>query len=283
MPADVYGALTEVAGTVSALAFTSQPGAATAGAAFGTQPILVTQDQFGNVSTSGLGANLDVTVTLSAGSGPLQGTTTQDIGTAAGNGTVTFGDLQIDAAGNDKQLTAAASGLTSAVSSVFSVAHAAASALAIQQQPSSTATAGVAFGQQPVVQIQDAFGNLIDDDNSTVVMATRNAGSGTLQGTLNVTASGGVATFTDLAHNVAGNITITFSSGSLSAVTSGSVSINSAAADHLVFVAQPGSATAGAAFGIQPSLVSQDQFGNSSTVGLPANLNVTMTLLAMAR
>src|SRR5262249_51851881 len=162
--------------------------------------------------------------------------------------------------GTDKQLSAAASGLTGASGSVFTVTHALASALVIQQQPSSTATAGVAFAQQPIVQIQDAFGNLVNDDNSTVVTAARNAGSGTLQGTVNATVSGGVATFTDLAHNVSGNITITFSSGSLTSATSSSITVIAATADHLVFVAQPGSATAGSIFGSQPALVSQDQF-----------------------
>jgi hypothetical protein len=277
-PPDNYGALSEVAGTVTALAFTTQPGSATAGAAFGTQPVIVTRDQFGNPSTSGLAANLNVTLSLAAGTGPLQGTTTQDIGTTAGNGTATFTDLQIDVAGTDKQLTAAASDFTSAASAVFAVNHATAASLVIQQQPSSSATAGAAFAQQPILLVEDAFGNLVDDDNSTVVTAVRNAGSGTLQGTLNATVFGGVATYTDLSHNVAGNISITFSSGSLSSVTSSAIAVSPAAADRLVFTAQPGSATAGSAFGAQPSLLTQDQFGNASTVGLPANLDVTMSI-----
>ncbi|MGZ5545361.1 MAG: beta strand repeat-containing protein, partial [Limisphaerales bacterium] len=260
------------------LVFTAQPDSATAGSVFSTQPSLISEDQFGNASIVGLPPNLDVTVTLSAGVGPLQGTTTQDIGTAAGSGTVSFTDLRIDVAGADKQLTAAASGLTSATSSTFTVNHASAAALTIQQQPSSTATAGVAFAQQPMVRIQDGFGNLVDDDNSTVITAARNSGTGTLQGTVTATASSGVATFANLAHNVAGNITITFSSGSLSSATSSSVAVSAAAADHLVFTAQPGAATAGSVFGTQPSLISEDQFGNPSAGGLPTNLTVTVAL-----
>ena len=215
---------------------------------------MISQDQFGNASTVGLPANLDVNVTLSSGTGTLQGTTTQDIGTAAGNGSVAFTDLRIDTAGS-KQLTVSASGLTSATSSTFTVNHATASELTIQQQPSSSATAGVAFAQQPIVRIEDAFGNLINDDNSSVVTGTRNAGSGALQGTTNITVVGGVATFTNLSHNIAGNITIDFSRSSLSA-TSTSVAVSPAAADHLVFTTQPGSAIAGSAFGTQPALIS---------------------------
>ena len=62
-----------------------------------------------------------MTLSLSAGTGSLQGTTTLDIGTNAGNGTVTYSGLQVSAAGTGKQLTAAATGLASAVSSSFAI------------------------------------------------------------------------------------------------------------------------------------------------------------------
>ena len=76
-----------------------EPGSATAGAAFGQQPVVKTRDAFGNDSTVGLGASRNVTITIASGTGPLQGTATLDIGTGAGNGTVTFTNLRIDAAG----------------------------------------------------------------------------------------------------------------------------------------------------------------------------------------
>ena len=89
-----------------------------------TQPVLRSRDQFGNNSTVGLAGSQPATVTLSAGTGPLLGTTTLDIGTTAGNGIVSFSDLRIDSAGTNKQFTASASGLTSAASSTFTVAKA---------------------------------------------------------------------------------------------------------------------------------------------------------------
>ena len=59
----------------------------------------------------------------------------------------------------------------------------AASSLAILTQPSATATAGVPFAQQPVLQVRDQFGNLRSAangvTNSTVVTAARGNGSGT--------------------------------------------------------------------------------------------------------
>jgi len=116
-----FGALSEVAGVVAKLAFTTQPGSATEGLAFGVQPVIRTHDQFGNNSTTGLAAHLNVTVALTSGTGNLLGNSILDIGAAAGNGTAAYTDLGIDAPGTNKQLTASATGLTSALSSVFTV------------------------------------------------------------------------------------------------------------------------------------------------------------------
>jgi hypothetical protein len=64
---------------------------------------------------------LNVTLSLSSGTGPLVGTTALNIGTAGGRGTVTFTNVQVDSPGVDKQLSAAAGSLTSAESDVFTV------------------------------------------------------------------------------------------------------------------------------------------------------------------
>src|SRR5262249_35452766 len=79
--------------------------------------------------------------------------------------------------------------------------------LGIQTQPSATATVGVVFAQQPVIQVLDRFGNLRNAangnaDNSTLVSAARAAGSGTLQGTTSLNAINGVVTYTNLSFNV---------------------------------------------------------------------------------
>ena len=46
-------AITATAGPVTQLIWTAQPGNATNGAPFGTQPVLITADAFGNPSTTG--------------------------------------------------------------------------------------------------------------------------------------------------------------------------------------------------------------------------------------
>ncbi len=257
------GALIEVAGLANRLAFTTQPGSATAGAVFGSQPVVRTRDQFGNNSTSGLAANRVVSLALTAGTGPLLGTTNLDVGTAAGNGLASFTNSEIDVAGTNKQLTASATGFTNAVSSVFTVSAAAASRLTMSTQPSLTATAGMAFAQQPVVRIEDPFGNLISSDNSTVVAASRGLGTGTLLGTVTRTAVNGLVTFTNLSYNVAETINLSFSSGSLTGTTSSNAVVSPAAANRLTIQTQPASsATAGVTFSPQPAIRIEDQYGN---------------------
>src|SRR5882724_5483410 len=133
-------------GIANTLAFTAQPGSAASGVPFGVQPIIKSKDQFGNLSTVGLAAHLSVTMTLTSGAGPLLGATDQDIGTSAGNGTATYTNLEIDAVGNGKQLTASASGFTSALSSVFGVTGVAFSQLQILL-PGETTAPGTATGK----------------------------------------------------------------------------------------------------------------------------------------
>src|SRR5439155_20191708 len=117
-----------------------------------------------------------------------------------------------------------------------------------------------------------------NSDNSTVVTAVRSAGSGTLQGTISLTPVDGVVTFANLCHNVATNITIAFSSSGVTGATSSTVAVSAAAASTLAFTTQAGNASAGSVFGVQPIIRSQDQFGNNSTAGLPASLNLSLSL-----
>src|SRR4030095_12330545 len=128
------------------------------------------------------------------------------------------------------------------VSGVLTVTPAAASSLAIVTQPSGTATAGVPFDQQPVIYVTDAAGNLVNT-NGLVITAARGAGSGTLQGTLTASTIGGVATFTNLSHNVATTITLNFTSGSLTNATSSNIVVNAGAFAKLQILA-PGETSA---------------------------------------
>jgi hypothetical protein len=148
--------------TASALVFAVQPAAATAGAPFGTQPVIRTRDAFGNNSTVGLGSSKTVSVALSSGTGLLQGTTLLDVGTSAGNGTVSFSNLRIDVAGTADQLTASASGLTSGLSAMFAVSPAPFAKMQLLV-PGETAAPGTASGKTgtPNTQVTDGPFNVL--------------------------------------------------------------------------------------------------------------------------
>jgi len=136
--------------------------------------------------------------------------------------------------------------------------------LVIHTQPSATATAGPAFGTQPVIYEEDGSGNLETSDNSTKVTVSLESGSGPLQGTQTVTVSGGIATFTNLADTTAGNISLLFTSvPTLTSAISSNISIMPAHASQLVIHTQP-SATArtGHAFATQPVIYEEDLYGN---------------------
>jgi hypothetical protein len=83
--------------------------------------VVTTQDAYGNTSSVGLPANFNVSLALTSGSGSLLGTTTLDIGAAAGNGTATFTNVECSDAGANKQITASAAGFADAISSLFTL------------------------------------------------------------------------------------------------------------------------------------------------------------------
>src|SRR6185503_21071598 len=155
---------------------------------------------------------------------------------------------------------------TANTSPAITVNVGAADRLVIQTQPSPTATAGISFVQQPVVRIEDAYGNLRTSDN-TVVTVGRSAGSGTLQGTLTATAVNGVATFANLSHNVANTITLSFTAGGLTSTTSDNIVISPAAFAKLQLLVPGETAAAGTASG-------KTGTPTSSTAGTAFNITV---------
>ena len=109
----------------------------------------------------------------------------------------------------------------------------------VHTEPSSGATAGQAFGTQPVVYEEDSSGNLVTSDNTTSVTATIGSGTGPLAGTVTVTVVGGVATFSNLAADTADTITLSFSGANLTSATLTTIAITPAAASQLVVTQQP--------------------------------------------
>jgi hypothetical protein len=121
------------------------------------------------------------------------------------------------------------------------VSPAAASQLVIHSQPAATALVRQALGTQPVLFVEDPYGNLETGDNSTAVTAALSSGAGPFQGTTSATVAGGVATFTNLADTRAESMTLSFTDRSLTPAVSGTVVV-SPAVDLAIsaFTAAPG-------------------------------------------
>ncbi|TMB90902.1 MAG: hypothetical protein E6J45_07880 [Chloroflexi bacterium] len=247
-------------GDATQLAFITQPSNSTGGVAFTTQPQVAYEDSGGNIVGSE-----SRTVALSFQNNPSGGTLSGTTSLAATNGIASFSSLSINKAGSGYTLQAACCSLTKGISSAFNITVGPAAQLAFSQQPSN-ATAGVAISPAVTVEIQDAGGNLTSSTASVSVAIGTNPGGGTLSGTTTVAASGGVATFSNLSINKSGNgYTLTASSSGLTGATSGTFNITAAAATKLAYLLQPSGSTGGIAFGTQPKVAVEDQFGNIVT------------------
>jgi hypothetical protein len=234
----------------------ASPGA-TAGQSFATQPVVYEEDTYGNLVT---GDNTTIVTAQLGGAGQLAGTKS----VAVKGGIATFTNLAPQTAGAIPLVFTAGS-LTSASTNPITISPAAATQLAIHQQPSPTAAVGQPFPTQPVVYVEDQYGNLVTGDNATVVTARLASGAGPLQGTLSVTVKGGVAAFTDLVDPTVENASLAFSAGGLTPASTNPIAV-SRIIPHLVIGQQPSAtATAGQAFATQPVIYEEDQNGNMIT------------------
>lgn len=125
-----------------------------------------------------------------------------------------------------KSIVVAATGYSDATVTQ-SIGFGAATKLGITQQPTAPASNGAVLAQQPVVVIQDQYGNTVTSSSATVTAAV-GSGTWTIGGTTNPNASSGVATFTNLTATSVSAVTgatIDFTSSGLTGVTSGTFNI----------------------------------------------------------
>lgn len=204
------------------LAFVVEPMDVTAG---GVNParigVAVVDDKGNTISRSG---PRTITITLNGGNATLYGTTTA----TTSKGVATFADLSIQRAGVGYSLTASSQALPDTTSGSFTVKPAAAAQLIVATQPVGGCSTGP-LPTQPVVVVQDAYTNLVTDEISRVVTAKLASGGGTIAGTTSVVASGGRATFADLALIGSGSATrtIAFESSALTGTSSQPVALTS--------------------------------------------------------
>ena len=171
------------------LVFTAQPSSTTYGSPLSPQPVVVSQDAYGNRSVIGLGASKPLNLSLNTGStGTLLGTTSLDIGTNAGNGVATFTNIQVTSAGLEKRFAASAAGMSNGVSGAFNI-----------QPATVTATVGVSnkvYDGTAIATITSrALTGVLGADNlalsgGTALFASKNAGTGKTVTITNLTLTG---------------------------------------------------------------------------------------------
>jgi len=255
-----------VYGPASKVVFTTEPpSSTTAGSTFSTA--VSVEDSNGDVVQN---SSASVTVAITSGTGTagavLNGTTT----VSAVNGVATFSGLSINTAGTGYTLTATSGSLTSGVSSAFAITATTASKLAFTTEPSSSATGGTAFAQQPTVTVEDQYGNTVTTSTASITLAIT-SGTGTAGAALSCTtnpksATAGVDTFAGCSINLAGTgYTLTATSTGLTSAVSTAINVSAGAAAKLAFTVQPSNSTAGVAIGGPPTVSVEDAGGNVVT------------------
>jgi len=266
-------------GAASKLVFTTEPASSgTAGTAFGA--VVKVEDAGGNTVTSASG-----TVTISLNSGPAGASFATGSTTTAtlSSGVATFSNLILDTAGT-YTLKATSGTLTPATSTGISVGAAIANKLAFTTEPPSSDTAGTVFSA--VVTVEDQYNNTVTNSSASVTIASTPTG---VSGKLTVSASSGVATFSNLLLNTLGSYTLTATSGTLTSATSNSISISSGPPSKLVFTTGPPSTgTAGTSLSPAVVVTVEDAEGNTVTsssaqvtiASSPAGVSGTLTVSA---
>jgi hypothetical protein len=248
------------AGLASHLAIVTQPSSSAAsGVALAQQPVVKVNDSGGNVVT---GTTSVVTATLTTGTGTVSNGTAV---VSSSTGVATFSGLALNAAVGSYTLTFSDGTLTTAVSTAIAVTSGPAAKLVIAAQPSATALSGSPLAQQPVIYVEDASGNIVTSDTSTVTARITTGGVSLTSPTKAAVA--GVASFSGLALNaLVGTYTLTFSDGSLTTSVSNNVAVLTGAASQLVITTEPNlSATSGVALAQQPVVKVEDSGGNVAT------------------
>jgi len=254
-------------GSAAKLVFTTQPVAGASGAILTTQPVVVVEDSAGNIVTSA-----STTITLSASGGSLASCS----GLSAVSGVVDVANCTFAGfVGTNYILSASASGFTSATSSNLSPSRSGnASKLVFLVQPASGAS-GAILPTQPVVNVEDSFGNVIPNATTPITLS---APTGTLGSCSGLTAVAGVVNVANctFAGIVGTNYNLVASASGLTSATSANFSPSSfGSATELVFTTQPAGGASGAILSTQPVVKVEDSAGNVVT-----NSSATITISA---
>jgi hypothetical protein len=248
------------AGPPSRLAFESSPTTSVAGQALPDFSVALT-DAFGTAVTGA-----PVTVGITGIGGTLFGNTTVD---TSNQGMATFTGLLIRQAGQ-YSLSVTSPGVGPITSTSIDVTPGAPASLVIQAAPGG-GTAGQTLANLDV-QVTDSFGNAISDVRVTVRLTGL---GGTLFGNTSVTTSAqGLASFTGLSIQQAGQYSLSLATPGVAPVTSAAINISPAASAGLVIESAPSGGMAGQALP-DVRVEVRDAYGNPAADGTPVTLIVS--------
>ncbi len=248
------GLLTEVPGAPVLSYQTAPSTTATGGVALVQQPIVLSQDQFGHVRSgdSILLSSVPATGGFSCSANPVL---------TNGSGLASFvGDACKFTTQGSYVIRASVTGGTSADSATITVSAAPATKLVLLTQPGN-GTPSAALSPQPVVAIQDNFGNTVTSASATISLTRIGpdlGGPGSLLGCSTAPTVNGVAAFTGCRIDAVGvgyRLTASDVTGGgtphpYTLATSSRIDVR----DRLTFSVQPSGAAAGAVFAIQPDV-----------------------------
>lgn len=261
------GSFVITGGAPTSLVFATQPGGGATGVVWAQQPVVNLMDTYGNVAAS----SATVLLTLETGSGTLAGAVSRN----ANSGVVNYSGLSMATIGSKtiRATSIVPAGTITVVSNSFAITPGAPAKLAFSVQPGG-GSIGVAWSQQPVVQVLDAQDNVIPTATDSVTL-TLIQGSGNLNGTSTVSASSGLATFSGLSIDQAGNDKVLrASSGSLAMATSATFGIS--AAPQLCWQNSPTNSAAGSAFPSQPVLFVSDNFCGTAMTSATGTVSLSV-------
>jgi len=188
----------------SQLVYHQEPTSIQAGSNFNPQIVIWAENADGTLA----GDFNQVTISVTTGTGPgaiaCQHNTIQ-----LNNGVGTFNNCTITAAGAYTLTANDPSDNLNVTSSTFNVTAGAANKIVFPANTPSNGTSGTALAPTPTVSIEDQYGNLLTNSTSKVTLSiTLGSGTGTLTCAppgLQVSANGGIATWTGCTINKPGN------------------------------------------------------------------------------
>ncbi|MHC5538469.1 beta strand repeat-containing protein, partial [Singulisphaera rosea] len=235
---------------------------------FTTQPASVKTGEGFSLTVSAKDANGDVDpnysgpITLSLATNPGNGMLSGTLTVNAVNGVATFTGLWLNRSAPGYVIKASASGLSAGTSSSITVTRVA-TQLSITTQPPSGVNTGDGF--LVVVKATDANGDVDPNFTGPITLSlASNPGNGMLGGTLTVNVIRGVATFAGLTLNKPGSgYLITASANGLTAATSSSIAVLTAAHQLSITTQPPSGVNTGEGFSL--TVTAKDANGDPDT------------------